>query len=385
MKRLLLKSKSIVATAVVLASLLSLQCRAFPLKEQQNRKSLFVPMTTAARSGVGSSSNSMFWGYVGTDKAIQYSISGSKSMLLFDRIQSAGAETDISVIDDVDENDYLVLDSLNIPNEERPSLIEALQNPRDALALLLLVPLGGSVSICNIFGVYTDQYDSLVEASAWLGILSGLAAFLQIANNYKITNHSRRLLVNDDAVNVYAGLYALAVSWLALRTGNHCPEWLASDTNSVALFLPWLCIGIFLGSAIVPTITLWNPGNILKDTPALTDTELLRARGLLAIGILASVFAPDCLAFALGGSGWWDRVSDIHVSQRTLESSTSLFALYANEASMISHRCGREGVAPFRLIVPVFAAVCLLFAIFPCMAALYWLGNDVSFFSFYRV
>ena len=294
-----------------------------------------------------------------------------------------GTLADESLFEKVDDNDYLVLDSLHVPDEDRPSLIDVLQNPRDALALLLLVPFGLSVSFCNIFGIYNDLYDTLVEVSAWIGILSGLAAFLQIATSYKITNHSRRLLVNDAAVNGYAGFYALAVSWLALRTGNHCPAWLA-DANALSLVLPWVCLGIFLLSAIVPAITLWNPGNVLKNTPELTDTELLRARGLLAIGILASVFAPDCLAFCLGGSDWWDRVGDLHGSQKTLESSTSLFALYANEASTISHRCGREGVAKFKVIVPAFALVCLLLAIFPCIAALYWLGDDVSFFSFYR-
>ena len=137
-------------------------------------------------------------------------------------------------------------------------------------------------------------------------------------------------------------------------------------------------------AAIVPAITLFNPGNCLDEAPPLSETELLRARGLLGIGVLASVFAPDCLAFALGGSDWWDRVSTLHPSQKVLESSTSLFALYANEASMIAHRCGKAGIAPFRVLVPSFAAVCFLLAILPCIAALYWLGNDISFFSFYR-
>jgi len=281
----------------------------------------------------------------------------------------------------VDENDYLVLDSLQLPDEDRPSLVEALKNPRDLLALLLIVPVAGSVSVCNLFGIYdTGLYTDLVVASVGLGFLSGLASLLQVVAGYKVTNHSRRFLANDSAVNGYAGLYALAVSWLALRASNICPEWLPSSDG----VLPWACLGVFGLSAIVPAITIFDPGNFLKDTPPLSETELVRMRGLLGIGILASVFAPDCLAFALGGSDWWDRVSTLHPSQTTLESTTTLFALYANEVSMLSHRCAREGVAPFRVVVPALAAMCLVLAILPCLAALYWLGNDVSFFSFYR-
>jgi len=279
-----------------------------------------------------------------------------------------------------DATDYLVTDSILLRDEDRPSLIDTLNNPRDMLALLLIVPVAGSVSTCNLLGLYTDLYTTLEVASVGLGIASGLAAFLQIATGYKIQNHSRRLLVNDSNVNLYAGVYALATSWLALRCSNACPEWLV-DLDGV---LPWACIAVFVLAAVVPAVTLFNPGNCLETTPPLSDTELLRARGLLAIGILASVFAPDCLAFGLGGSEWWDRVTVLHPSQKVLESSTSLFALYANEASMVAHRCGKAGIAPFRLLVPAFAAVCFLLAILPCIAALYWMGNDVSFFSFYR-
>lgn len=280
----------------------------------------------------------------------------------------------------IDDDDYLVTDSVDLLDEDRPTLLETLNNPRDILALFLILPLAGSISICNLLGLYTDVYTDLEVLSIGLGVLSGFASFYQIATGYKIKDHSRRLLVEDSNVNAYAGVYALAVSWLALRASNACPDWL----SSMDFILPWVCLSVFFLSAVIPAITLFDPGNFLDETPPLSETELLRARGLLGIGILASVFAPDCLAFGLGGSEWWDRVSALHPSQKVLESSTSLFALYANEASMIAHRCGKAGVAPFRLLVPAFAAVCFLLAILPCIAALYWLGNDVSFFSFYR-
>lgn len=282
--------------------------------------------------------------------------------------------------------DYLVVDSLHLPDDERPSLLTVLNNPRDILALILITVAAG-VSVCNILGRYSSIYSTLEFASVILGLLSGLAGLLQAATGYKINRPTdssiggkrRRGLADDANVNIYAGIYTLTVSWLALRTSTFCPEWVISLDS----FLPRLAIGVFLLAAMVPAVTLFNPGKILDDAPPLSETELLRMRGLLAIGILASIFGPDCLAFASGGREWWDRVSVLHPSQQILESSTSLFALYANEASMISHRCGRAGVAPFKTIVPSFAAVCFLLAVLPCIAALYWLGNDVSFFSFY--
>ena len=207
-----------------------------------------------------------------------------------------------------------------------------------------------------------------------------LRSFLSEATGYMVASIGRRGLADDPMVNIYGGVYAIAVSWLACRSSSACPEVLVSADG----FLPWIAFGVFILAPVAPAITLSNPLDIFAKYPPLSPTELLRMRGLLAIGLLAAVFAPDCLAFALGGSEWWNRVSTLHPSQQTLESSTSLFALYANEASMVSHRCARAGVAPFRLIVPAFAVVCLVLAIFPCVSALHWLGDDISFFSFYR-
>lgn len=292
-------------------------------------------------------------------------------------------------------DDYLVVDSLQLADEERPSLIETLNNPRDALALTL-ISVAACVSICNVLGNYSPIYFDLERISIGLGFLSGIAGLLQAATGYQITRpwlmmesvngkqdqpqQRRRGLADDTNVNIYAGVYALTVSWLALRASNFCPERLLPLDGVI----PWTAIAVFFLAVITPAVTLANPGNLLDDTPPLSETELLRMRGMLAIGILASVFAPECFMFANGGQDWWDRVSVLHPAQRTLESSTCLFALYANEASMVSHRCGRAGVASFSKIVPSFAVVCFLLAIVPCIAALYWLGDDVSFFSIYR-
>ena len=117
--------------------------------------------------------------------------------------------------------------------------------------------------------------------------------------------------------------------------------------------------------------------------PALSGTERLRVRGLLVIGLIGAVFIPDCLAFVLGSQDWWGRVTAQHAAQTTLESTTSLCALYATEASMVSHRCGKAGVAKFSVIVPSFVVVVIVLTIAPCIAALHNLGDDISFFSFY--
>ena len=294
-------------------------------------------------------------------------------------IQCAKLHTFPNSFDEV-ETDYLYMDSKTLNDNDRPQLWKELNNPRDILALLLL-SVGFVISYCNFEGIYAkDIYTPLQVVSICLGFLSGIASLLQVITGYKISYLNRRGVADDPSVNIYAGLYSLSVSWLALRACEVCPSWLTMFDTTI----PWLASFIFVMAAFTPAVTLWNPAGIFDDSPELTKTELLRIRGLLAIGILGSVFVPDTLSFAIGGSEWWNRVSTIHTSQRILESSTALFALYATEASMISHRCAKSGVATFSTIVPAFAAVCLILAIIPCVAALNWLGDSISFFSFYR-
>jgi len=115
----------------------------------------------------------------------------------------------------------------------------------------------------------------------------------------------------------------------------------------------------------------------------LTETEKLRIGGLLLIAILGSVFLPDVLSFVASGQEWWGSVAGEFSGQKTLESTTCVFALFANEASMIAHRVGQEGVAELREIVPAFVGVCGVLAVVPCVFALKYLGHDISFFSFY--
>lgn len=316
-------------------------------------------------------------------------------------------------------NDYLITDSLSLTT--RPTFLEAISNPRDLFVSLPLILIGFFISLSNILGTYNDTYLKLEALAISFGFLSVLAYMYQIITNYMISPNIRRGIIDDATVNLYAALYTGAVSWLALRTSEFCPVWVYSMGGDS--FIPLISVGVFVFSLLAPFFTLFgdffsSPSTIKEEKelfpwyqymvsftrslsmnnnnddgiisnqqeqypPELSDTELLRCRGLLAIGVLGCIFAPDALSFFLGGQEWWGRVSELHPSQRILESSTSLFALFSVEASMISHRCGKQGVSTYRQIVPAFAVVCLVLAIIPCVCAVYFLGDDVSFFSFY--
>ena len=310
--------------------------------------------------------------------------------------------------------DFAITDSANLDDALRPTPLEAISNPRDLLAILLL-SCGVAVSVCNISGQYGQAYQLWEQLSVGLGFVSFLAALVQLRTGFEISPRPRRGVIDDSCMNLYAGLYSAFVSWLALRASTFCPGWV----ERLDVVLPWLASLVFAFSLAAPIITLVenerdlsldaddekSPTSIsgtiarlarrstglsaaaadeLRIPPALSDTELFRTKGLLAIGVLGCVFVPDCISFAIGSSTWWDRVTAIHPSQRLLESSTALFALYSTEASMVATRAANKGVAEYRVMVPVFAGVCLALAIIPCACSLFWLREDVSFSSFYR-
>jgi hypothetical protein len=141
-------------------------------------------------------------------------------------------------------------------------------------------------------------------------------------------------IADESSVVGYAGAYSGAVSWLALRTSEACPLALPHYDAPCAS----AAIAVFAFGALEPLRTLFTPAH-----PPLSPTERMRVTGTAAVGLLGAVFIPDCLAFAIGGEEWWSRVALQHPAQRTLESSTSLFALFATEASMVAHRAGKLG------------------------------------------
>lgn len=324
--------------------------------------------------------------------------------------------TDTLQSDEYGPLDYAITDSTFLPGELRPPLIQSISNPRDALAVLLL-SCGLVVSYFNVVGDYSDAYQKWQRISIVLGLASFVAVLVQLQTGDMISARPRMGVIDDAVMNWYAGMYSGCVTWLALRTSTFCPSWVET-LDGVA---PWIAAAVFTFSLAAPIITLLEnnnaPDGVIANITSLSatmtrfarlatsisptsksnggvsripipsvlsDTELFRTQGLLAIGVLGCVFVPDCVAFALGGSEWWDRVAVDFPSQRLQESSTALFALYATEASMVATRCANKGVAPYRVMVPAFAGVCLLLAIIPCVCSLYWLGDGVSFFSFYR-
>ena len=339
----------------------------------------------------------------------QTSSSSSSSSSSFASFNSADEPANT---DEYGPYDFAITDSANLDDALRPTPLEAISNPRDLLAILLL-SCGVVISVCNITGRYDETYRLWEQLSVGLGFVSLVAALLQLRTGYEISPRPRRGVIDDSCMNLYAGLYSGFVSWLALRASGFCPGWV----ERLDVALPWLASLVFAFSLAAPIITLVENEKVdnldadeknssisgtitrlarrstglsaaaadqLRIPPALSDTELFRTKGLLAIGVLGCVFVPDCISFALGSSAWWDRVTAIHPSQRLLESSTALFALYSTEASMVATRAANKGVAEYRVMVPVFAGVCLALAIIPCACSLYWLGDYVSFFSFYR-
>ena len=241
--------------------------------------------------------------------------------------------------------DFGITDSLSVPDDARPTLVDTISNPRDLLALILLVFGGCTVAYHNIFGIYGPSYEMTQRVSVCLGFVNMIAVLLQLQSSYLISKRSRLGLVDDAALTLYAGLYSAAASWLALRTSSFCPAWLTSA--SLDNVLPWFAAMIFSYSLAAPVITLIdhfddsNDGDCLStkmvqasrllsptqhdltNIPTeLSETELFRTKGLLFIGILGCVFVPACLAFAFQGEEWWQRVIANHPKQPYLNLQT---------------------------------------------------------------
>ena len=302
--------------------------------------------------------------------------------------------------------DYLIVDSRDII--DRPSLKDFLIKPRNVLPLSVVF-VGGLLSVLGITNNFNDIYLIMLIfvsifglASSYLDCLDGLPPYIGSPTE-SVSANVRCGIVDDAVVHVYAGLYTACSCWLAIRLSYACPDWLLS----LDLVFGILSTVIFIFSLVAPVLTLLfeysNSGeNLVKSMvnvvrqkpyfkhqkdplPSMTETELLRANGLLAIGIIGCIYTPEVLSILLLGKDWWTRVLEVYPGQAWLEPSTAVAGIVSTQASMVAHRIGKAGVAPFSIIVPVFALVCLLFAILPCVAGLYWLGNDISFVAHYRL
>jgi len=106
-------------------------------------------------------------------------------------------------------------------------------------------------------------------------------------------------------------------------------------------------------------------------------------KGMVVSGAVGAVFILEATALLLNGQGWWGRVVELYPAQEVLEPSVTLFAAYAVEAGMLTHRSARRGVVTFAQAVPFYGTVVLpLLTLLP-MACLFWWKRDaVSFWAF---
>lgn len=302
------------------------------------------------------------------------------------------------------EPDYLITDCIDIEN--RPAFLDTATRPSILLRMLLLL-VGSDISFSNIVGNYNDFYILLESIVIPLGFLTALVDYVASLPPYASPNESvspniRTGTADDALIHLYAAIYTVGATWLALRVGPFCPSWLTVLDAICGLSAAF----IFLFSLLAPILTLLHDAEIVNaETPLrqmvsvarlgqvspdeplvnLSETEQLRVKSLIAVGFVGVLFARIAIKFALANESWWSRVLEAFPAQGTLESSTALFGVFATQASMVAHTVAKAGVAPFRIVAPAFAVVCFILAIAPCICALYWLGDDISFFSQYTM
>lgn len=302
------------------------------------------------------------------------------------------------------EPDYLITDCIDIQN--RPTFLDTATKPSILLRLLLLM-VGTGISLSNVVGNYNDVYLSLEYVAIPLALLTAVADYTASIPPYSapidsVSPNVRCGTADDALIHLYAAIYTAGATWLALRVGPLCPSWLPPLDPVFGLS----AAAIFLFSLLAPILTLLHHSEIVDaerplrqmvtvarlgqtsqvdPLPDLSDTELLRAKSLIAVGVVGCLFAPIAIKFAIADPDWWPRVLKMFPAQGTLESSTALFGVFATQASMVAHTVAKAGVAPFQIVAPAFAVVCFVLAIVPCICSLYWLGNDISFFSQYAM
>lgn len=296
--------------------------------------------------------------------------------------------------------DYLITDSLQL--EQRPNLSHFLFSTNQNKLGVALVGVGAAIAACNLVGRYDESY---VHLQMWAVSLAVAAAVLDFQDSrspyHSIVSPNVRCGVIDDAVvRWYSASYTLSTAWLAWRTSTACPDLLVTLDG----FACPLAIFSFSFSLAAPLLTLFHhyrvadfqqplqwivalargSDHVPATLPTLSDTELFRAQSLLAIGTIACIFAPEALALLLKGQTWWLRVDQLYPGLPWVESTNALFGVFATQASMVAHRAGKVGVAPYRtVIVPVFTVICILLTILPSVGSLYWWGDEISWFAFY--
>ena len=299
--------------------------------------------------------------------------------------------------------DYLITDSLDLADEDRPTVQDFFfkEYPREGFVRLPFIICGAILSFCNVLGLYEENiYAPLVLSSVVLGLTN---AVLDITESKGITkNNIRRGSIDPKVLQVYAGTYSISVCWIALRTYPPiCPAWLPTFDPILGPVTSFL----FAASLIAPLLTLLSdelPENsILQGTqiglvrlvrgdstitelPRFTPIEKYRAAGLLVIGFVACLYLPESTYLTLYGEKWWGAVLENYPQQGLLEASTALFGLIAAQCNISVTRAAGYGVRPVSEMVKVGAGACLVFTVVPCASALYFLQSGTTFFEHYK-
>jgi len=295
---------------------------------------------------------------------------------------------------------YLITDSLELSDSERPTVLDFIcSSPREGFLRLPLILSGTALSICNVIGYYGEQiYTNIVISCVGLGFCNAIADLVR----GDISKNIRRGSIDEKVLRVYSGTYTASTSWLALRVYPQlCPEWLPAFDPVIG----WVSVLVFAGSVISPLLSVWSNADLdneiikatqvnlmrivrrdftIKGLPPFTSTEEYRARSLIAIGFVASLYLPPAVYFGLYGESWWSTSLENYPQQGLLESSTALFGIAAAQANFAITSAARYGVKPLTQMVNVGTAVTFGLAVLPVGCALYFLQDGTTFFDHYN-
>ena len=269
----------------------------------------------------------------------------------------------------LDEKANAMYDTIDVAN--RPDLLRSLE-PRDKLTAAFLGH-GVLVSGLNIAGIYDNYEYVAIGAAAFIGLSSAILGWFELFSGV-IEDDDRPGFAHERSIMLYTTSYLGAVMWLSLRFSSLYPSLLLPLDSVLCI----LSIAVYVYGLVSPIKTL------LVDYDALTETEVLRMKGMVVSGLVGSVFILETAALlANGGEAWWSQVVALYPGQYFLEPSVTIFAAYAVEAGVFIHRLARRGVITFAEAVPFYAKIVLpLLTLLPMGCLFWWQRADVSFWSF---
>lgn len=299
--------------------------------------------------------------------------------------------------------DYLITDSLDLSDEDRPTVQDFMfgEFPREGFVRLPFLLCGAALSLCNILALYQENvYAPLVTSCCVLGMLN---AILDVMETKGITaKNIRRGSIDPKVLTIYAGTYSASVCWLALRVyPPACPTWLPNLDPIMGAVTSTL----FLASLIAPLLTVLSDNapkdsvlektqiglvrlcrgdKTIQELPPFTSIERYRAYGLLVIGFVACLYLPVASYLAIFGDQWWTTSLERYPQQGLLETSTALFGLLAAQSNISITRAAGYGVRPVSECVQIGAGICLVLTVVPCASALYFLQSGTTFFDHYQ-